>query len=146
MNISIQLNCATKVKIQTYNIMNTKIKEPIWDGYKHNFIIYSFYFIVKFEVKNDNLFSFDLFKENRLYYRYFKINTESENGYVIVRAISDDLIEIQEAIKKLKRIDCFKEFAIINQNIELSNTRNLDEYHFGKFLDTQIDKATLPFS
>jgi hypothetical protein len=146
MNIAIHINETTILNIQTYGIIEKKISEPVVDGQKYNFDIYSFYFLVKSNMIIDELEGFDLIKHRRLYYKLFNIETENGNKYTLVRAITDDLEGAKEAIEKLMNNNHHKDYTIVNQNIELINIINLNEYFLGKFIDTEVDQGVLPFS
>ena len=51
MKISIEINKATTLHIETYKIIERDLFEPIYDGKKLNYKIYSFYYIVKLKDK-----------------------------------------------------------------------------------------------
>ena len=146
MNIIINLNSTTKIEIELFKIMEKKLKEPIFDGEKHNFEMFSFYYVIKHNVLDNRISNFDLFKSRRLFYREFEISLESGIKYQLIRAITDDYEVLKKFVSKLKSVDKQSDFTVVQNNLELSNLSEIDEYCLFKFLDAQIDTAVIPYT
>lgn len=65
---------------------------------------------------------------------------------MLIRSVSDDITQVEDAIKKLNGTMNDESTTAISENIEITNLKELNEYNLGRFLDTQIDRAMLPIS
>jgi len=146
LRIVIELNKATRVEIEPFSIFEREFIEPIFDGKKFNFITYSFYSFYKKDAKKRNLSGPDLSGFSRLFHRSFDFKLDSGDTYVLIRTVSDDLVEIEDAIEYLRKRYKNNHFSVIIHDIYLDKINPLDEYRLGKFLDTSIDKAMIPYS
>lgn len=146
MRISICINSVTTICFDTYKVLERELFEPIFDGNKFNFKTYTFYFLYKVIDVNDNFELPNLKEFPRLYHRSLLLEPDLGEKYMLIRSVSDDIIVVEDAIKKLKTRRDDQSFSVINNDIDLKGLRELDEYNLGRFLDTEIDRAMIPFS
>lgn len=146
MIVSLHINSTTTIRFETYKVMERDLFEPIFDGKKYNFKIYSFYSLYKINEPTENLDPPDLKEFPRLYHKSLLLEPHTGEKYLLIRSVSDDIIQVEDAIRTINSTMNDESITVIIENINLTILKELDEYNLGRFLDTQVDRAMLPVS